>query len=303
MQNLNLDAFSPQKVELQTIVTKYERLEIAGIEDKEGYKAVEEARKHLKTLRCDIANKGKELRAEAIKFQKQVIEEEKSLIKIVQPTELKLQEKTDYIDELKVKQQRQVALPARKIQLKELGVEVPDTFLLEQDDMEFVAFFNQKKAEIIEKEAQKLKEAQEKLEQEKKIMEEKRAQEQAKEEALKKEREEAALRLELAKKQAEFEKQQAVEEERAKGKKEKQALIEEQKRKELERQKAVEDEAERVQQEAENQKKEQAKIEARKKYQDWLVLHDYQDNGEYFLQKNSEKKEIILWKKVGIFNF
>ena len=65
----------------------FKELKIEGQEDKAGLKVVETARKALKSQRVKIKKASESLRESAVRFQKAVIEREKSLISLIEPTE------------------------------------------------------------------------------------------------------------------------------------------------------------------------------------------------------------------------
>lgn len=92
-----------KKDDLVALAKKFEGLTIAGVEDREGYKAVHDARIVLKSQRVQISKVGKELRATANALVKAVIEREDELIDLIQPTEKHLQQMEDAIDEEKEK--------------------------------------------------------------------------------------------------------------------------------------------------------------------------------------------------------
>src|SRR5690606_29779671 len=99
MQNLSIEQFSPKKAELVALVEKHKGLTIAGPEDKEGYAAVRAARIALKTARVEVQKKAKDLRSEAVKFQKGVLSLEKELVGIIEPTEKEYQQMELEIDD------------------------------------------------------------------------------------------------------------------------------------------------------------------------------------------------------------
>lgn len=92
-----LQKFKIKEEDLQTLADKYSALSVNGVEDKEGLKAVYDARQVLKKTRIDIKNKGKMMREVAVSFQKAVIAREEELISIIAPIEEDLQEKEDFI--------------------------------------------------------------------------------------------------------------------------------------------------------------------------------------------------------------
>lgn len=153
MENLDINKFNPQKAELQTLTDSYKQLEIAGVEDKEGYEKVKGAIKHLKETRISITKTGKAMRQEALDFQKKVISVEKELLAVIEPTEELLEGRKEVIDQQIAMEKRKKNLPVRRDKLATNGLEaVADELLLVMDDMQFEAFFNQKLAEKLQRE-------------------------------------------------------------------------------------------------------------------------------------------------------
>ncbi len=93
-----LKKFEIDETALIATANKYKGLKVAGVQDKEGLKAVRMARLELKELRVDITNKGKALRASAVKFQKAVIAREEELVDLIKPTEKELEAEEDRIE-------------------------------------------------------------------------------------------------------------------------------------------------------------------------------------------------------------
>lgn len=82
-------------------------LTISGLEDREGFLKVSEARKSLKSERVQIEKDAKQLRDSAVKFQKAVIAREKELIGIIEPTENELYQEEEKYKKLKAEQERE----------------------------------------------------------------------------------------------------------------------------------------------------------------------------------------------------
>lgn len=93
-----LAKFEIKEEDLRTFVSDFAELKIDGVDDRDGYKKVYDARQSLKKKRVEIANKGKELRASANAFAKAVITRENELIAIIDPVEKALLAKEDLID-------------------------------------------------------------------------------------------------------------------------------------------------------------------------------------------------------------
>ena len=99
-------------------------LKINGIDDKEGYKKVHDARiqcRDIRVLAEKICKKGRE---DAIKIQKDWISKEKQVVAQVQEVELYLKKQEDDIDAqkeaIRIHQERLLKLPERKIRIKGL---------------------------------------------------------------------------------------------------------------------------------------------------------------------------------------
>lgn len=86
------------KQDLVDFVAQYKDLKIVDVNDKEGYKAMDAARKALKGKRTLITSTGKMTRDFANKYCKAVIELEKSLVEIVSPLEEDFVDRLDEID-------------------------------------------------------------------------------------------------------------------------------------------------------------------------------------------------------------
>lgn len=298
---LNIETFSPKKAELSLKVETYKNLTIKDVNDNQGYLAVDDARKDLKRTRVEIQKTGKNLRAEAVSFQKKVIALENEYVGMIEPLELELKSKQETIDLQKEIIKRRELLPERKEKLKTIEIEMGDEFILLMDNDKFQEFFNQKKEEFLLEKERKIQEEREKIENEKRIAE-------AKEQARKEAEERAKKEMELAILKAEEDKRQAIENEKKKAE-EAQRLAGEEKARIIAEQKAKEqariDEENRKKAEAEMIEKEkiaeQKKLEAKKKYQKFLTDNGYTEkNKDDFFMKNTGN-EVILYKKIAEF--
>lgn len=278
---LNIEKFNPTKAELLILADKAKWLEIKGVDDKEGYQAVHKQRIELKNARVEITKIGKALRADALAFQKAVIEKEKELVGIIEPAELELEAKQNAIDEEKERNKRVALLPERHQKLADINIAVPDDVLLGMDDNQFQEYLNNKHAEFLAEQARKQQEEQARIDAEnKRIADEKRLEE-AKKEAAEKALQQAAKDAELAKLKAEQEKEAAVKAERERIEKEQKA------KEEAEARKIVQEKAE------------QESLEKEKKYQEFLKDNGYTEETkqEFYIAKNGGV--ITLYKKVA----
>lgn len=161
---MDIEKFNPTVAELNKMVI------VAKTITKEmGVDVVKTNRTILQKTRTAITEKGKELREEALTFQRAVILKEKDLLEIIAPEEDRLKA---IIEEFKVeelKKERIALLPERKEKLLTIdGSEwATDEQLLEMDGMAFGIFYNNCVAQVFEKTQAKLREEQAKLDEEK----------------------------------------------------------------------------------------------------------------------------------------
>lgn len=178
------EVFNPNVADLQLIVEQTKEITRESGEDK-----VKEIKNKLVKARTTIQKIGKDERASALKYQKEVIGYEKSLLAIIEPEEVRLKGILDEIETERIKEARKAALPVRIEALKSIGddIEVEDDILLEMDDNRFIEYKNERITAFQEKKQAEL-EAKERALREK--------EEEAKREAEAAEREERARQQE-----------------------------------------------------------------------------------------------------------
>jgi len=98
-----LQKFQTTDAAIAKLRQDYMALKISGLEDKEGYEKVHLARMDVKTRRVSVTKRGKELREDAVKFQKSVIAEEKRIIYLLSPIEDHLGDEESRVDEEKAR--------------------------------------------------------------------------------------------------------------------------------------------------------------------------------------------------------
>jgi len=185
MEELNIEKFSPKKAELIALSEKYESIEINGVADELGYLTAGEARKDLKGKRIEIQKTGKELRADALEFQRKVIFAEKELIEAIEPCERNLLAKQEKIDKEKIMIKKREAFPVRMKRLNDVIENLKldkneSDYVLNLDDIPFESFLNEEKARLLKEREREIKEKEEKIKKEKEIIDaEKRARDQA----------------------------------------------------------------------------------------------------------------------------
>ncbi len=126
--NTELSKLGITEDELRDDAAKALTITISGIDDKEGYKKADEARKNLKVKRVNIQKTGKFMRDEATKFSKKVIERENELVGLIDEAESYLDKRQREIKDEKdriekEKEDRIAAVFATRIaQLSGIGV-------------------------------------------------------------------------------------------------------------------------------------------------------------------------------------
>ncbi len=137
--------FDPNKEQLLAIAA-----EVANITadftkiTKEELELVNTTKNKLVKARTRIAEIGKEMRTDAITFQKDVIAYENSLIEIIEPEELRLKGIEKGAKEYAIRQERMKALPEMKAKLDSIyeGIEYDDETLLAMDPTQFQEHYN-----------------------------------------------------------------------------------------------------------------------------------------------------------------
>lgn len=277
---LSLSKFDPTKEELTSLVEKHKDLTINGIEDKEGYENVRLAKKELQKMRTLITTKGKDMRAEALKFQKSVIEYENELVGIISPLEDKLGKMREDIDAQVEREARKAVLPSRIERLAAVEAKADDEYLLSLSPDEFTAYLNHETSKYLAKKEEAL--AAEKRE----IDEEREAAEKAKRDAEESER--RAQELEDARKEAvaEAERKAAIDKENA--------IKAERERVDREKKEQEAKQAE----EARLAKEEADKLESKRKYKEFLDRNGYTENNKECFYVKWEGKRATLYKQV-----
>lgn len=280
MDTTNIEKFDPTTKELNEMVAVSK-----SITEQSEPLVIRTMRLDLKNARVSITKKGKELREEAIAYQKAVIAKEKELIGIIEPEEERLAGIEEIAKKRKEAEDRVHLIPMRRAMLveKEITTEFSDEELCAFDTNEFVAFVNnlvsiqnENKRIALEKMQAEIREAQEKIAREKEMKEREE-----------KAREEEKANAEKRLKEAQEEADRRVKEAEARAKAE--ALA-------LEARKKAEAEAE-----AKRIAEEKAKREADEKYKKWLA-----DNGAtpdvtgwIALKDPYGKNEMVLYKEVS----
>lgn len=280
----SLEKFSPAKAEVMKVIEQAKKTDLTNIEQ------VHDNRIALRDLRVDITKRGKELRANALQFQKDVIAKENELVALVTPEE----ERLEAIEaEAKLKKQmesRREELPSRKAALATIGdaISILDEELLKLDDNEFNAY------RLVRIEAKLA--ADRKAHEDKKLAEEAEARAKADAEARAQREKNAAEEARLANERREIEKEKA----RLQGAGE-QRLKEEAARKAEAERKEAEARAETARKEAEAKAKveAEAKVAAEEKFQAYLTSLKF-DKATDDLVHGSDGS-VQVWRLIGTY--
>lgn len=254
----------------------YGKLTIKGLDDREGYKAVHEARMVVKNTRVGIEKTRKALGEEAREYLNKVNGEAKRIIGELEPVEAHLAAEEKKIDDekerLKAEAERkeQEQLQGRVAKLVGLGChfdgekyvlgsnEATVTQIKQASDETFNNFLN-----AVEADAKKIAEQKAAEEAARKAEEEKLAAERAELERLRKEQEEREAKIRAQQEEIERQKREAEAEKQRAAQEKERAAREEQERKEAaERAKKLAEEAAKQEEESRKAKEEADRIEA-----------------------------------------
>src|SRR3990167_3384021 len=94
----------------------YMMLTVAGLDDKDGYKAVKEAKLTVKGKRVEVEKKRKELKEDSLRFGRAIDTEAKRITSLLEPIETYLQSQEDVIG----KEAERIKLEAERIAKEKL---------------------------------------------------------------------------------------------------------------------------------------------------------------------------------------
>lgn len=143
---LDIEEFNPTVAELNKLAEEARTVTVTDFTDEEQLKLVKKVRIGLRNARVLVEKRGKEMRADAVIFQKAVIGKEKELIEIISPEEDRLQGLEDEAQRLADLEQRKLALPIRREKLDAIkdGIADTDEELLAMDAPAFQEYLNRR---------------------------------------------------------------------------------------------------------------------------------------------------------------
>lgn len=293
--------FDPSIDQLNKLVEATRTITAEDLSDDTQLAKVKETRLQLRDARIAIEKKGKSMREDALKYQKDVIAREKELIGIIEPEEARLKSLEEEAIAIKTRAARMGLLPMRREQLSFVEEVFSDESILDMDNDEFITYLNTKKAEKLDRDMAELKAREaaiadkERLAQ---VAEAARVAEQNRLEALQR-ADAAALEKKNAyeKQQRELEVQKIIDDA-----KEKAAQIarehQDKEDKRIAQEIATKREIEVREQQA---KDEAAKREADHRYQAWLVSIDYKEGDRHLWYFETKGNVTNAYKLTSIF--
>lgn len=143
--------FDPTVEQLNEIVSIAREVVVTDLEDKEQLEKSKGLRLNFVKARTTIEKCGKKLRAEALKFQKDVIAREKELLSIITPEEDRLKQYELDAEFLYIQKERTAQLPERKERVAKAGIEMTDEYIMSLNMVDFECKFNELVSEKNEK--------------------------------------------------------------------------------------------------------------------------------------------------------
>lgn len=141
---MEITKFNATEAELISLTEVSKKITVTDLKDKKQIELCKDNRIILRDVRIKITKIGKELREDALSFQKAVITKEKELLSIITPEEDRLAKYEEEAKNLLLKEERQEALPIRKEKLLSIDGTSwsTDEELLEMDSFAFDSFYN-----------------------------------------------------------------------------------------------------------------------------------------------------------------
>lgn len=150
--------FDPSIDQLNKLVEATRTITAEDLSDDTQLAVVKETRLQLRDARIAIEKKGKGMREDALKYQKDVIAREKELIGIIEPEEARLKSLEEEATAIKTRAARIGLLPMRREQMKSLGdTIITDEMLLDMDNDEFISQLNNWKVEKFDRDMAEVK--------------------------------------------------------------------------------------------------------------------------------------------------
>jgi len=136
-----LSILDEKEASLIELRERFSSLSIVDVNDKDGFKAVRDARLECKRVRVSVEKDGKALRENAVKFQKAVIKREDDLIAIIAPVERKLEAMEEkynaWQEEIRIQKEREeqarISERVNKLAKFNYGIDLYDLTIMPDD--------------------------------------------------------------------------------------------------------------------------------------------------------------------------
>ena len=122
----NLEVFNEIRNKLNSVVEINKGLKIEGVEDKEGYTKVKQAKKEIRDEEISLEKLAKSERQQALEYQRGIIALEKDLKEVTSPVIKDYDTQLKEIDELVAREERKVLLPHRLNLLEQVEYSLSD---------------------------------------------------------------------------------------------------------------------------------------------------------------------------------
>lgn len=140
--------FDPTVEKLQSIIAETAKITAEDLSDDAQLAVVKGTRLQLRDARVTIEKQGKEMRTEALKYQKDVIAREKELIGIIEPEEIRLKAIEEQATQMRERAARAALLPMRQEMLAKFGEPLlTDESILDMDNEAFMVYLNERQAQ------------------------------------------------------------------------------------------------------------------------------------------------------------
>lgn len=302
MPDLDIQKFDPTAAELQKLADAARAVVVTDFTDKAQLEAVSDARKSLKQARVRITKRGKELREDAIKFQKEVIAKENELVAIIEPEEERLSQIEKDIELAQEKERNKLLLPARVARLTALDPELKfdDDALNAMSIPQFEEFFTKQQQLKNDRVAAKLAEEQAKVDAEAKRQADEKAAREREEKARADERDRIAREDAARIKKIEDDAKAEAERVAAKAKADADKILADAKAKADAEEKARAEEARKKAEKEAREKAEREKQEREIEYQTWFNGLTTDKDATYLTERKSDGT-VYLYKLLGTF--
>lgn len=287
MPILDLAQFDPLPAELQKAVEATRGITATDLKDKAQLKVVKQNRITLRNFRVAITKKGKEIREDAVQFQRDVLTRERELVAIIEPEEDRLAAIEAEAEKIALREKNRDKLPWRREVLAGFQELVPvqytDDQLLDMDDDKFSVVQNDLTVRKNQAESDRLAEERRKIDAEKAAIDRQKEIDAAKAQAAQEERDRVAREEQDRKTREEREKKEA--DERAQREKDELELRQRREKEDAERREA--EEAER--------------LERNKRYGKFRAECGWTEETKGEFREEKAGNTIVMWKRLGVF--